>query len=72
MQRLSVALAGLLDQLCLALRSRSMEAASVTAQLKLVGGGAHERTVQPPRPLGDLRTMLVRAQIDLGAHPLER
>ena len=46
MQRLAVTLAGLLDWLCPALRSRSMAAASVTARLKPIGGGAHERTVR--------------------------
>lgn len=68
-ESLSVALSGMLEQLCQRLRDRDRAVASLTTRLKLADGTMFERTTALPVPLGDPRALLDLVRIDLEAHP---
>lgn len=66
---LALAMAGMLDRLCSRLQSLDCAAASLTARLRLAGGGMFERTIDLPYPLSDSRTLLALVRIDLESNP---
>lgn len=66
---LVLAIAGLLDKLCLQMQGLDRAAARLSIRLQLVGGGAFERVIALPAPLSDARVLLKLARIDLSAHP---
>lgn len=66
---LVLAIAGLLDKLCLQMQGLDRAVARLSIRLQLVGGGAFERVIALPAPLSDARVLLKLARIDLSAHP---
>ncbi len=66
---LALTLSGLLDRLCLRLHGLDQAAERLTTQLRLVGGGVCERTIDLPYPLSDSRTLLTLVRTDLATHP---
>lgn len=69
LEPLVLAIAGLLDRICLQLQGLDRAAARLSIRLQLVGGGAFERVIALPAPLSDARVLLKLARIDLSAHP---
>lgn len=59
----------MLEQLIVRARSRVLALASVTITLRLDGGGAHERTVNPRVPTNEKTLWLKLLQLDLEGHP---
>lgn len=66
---LVLAIAGLLDKLCLQMQGLDRAVARLSIRLQLVGGSAFERVIALPAPLSDARVLLKLARIDLSAHP---
>ena len=59
----------MLEQLALRAAGRVLALASVTATLKLEGGGAHVRTVRPALPSNERAMWLKLIHLDMEAHP---
>ena len=68
LEPLLLAIAGLLDKLCLQMQGLDRAAARLSIRLQLVGGGAFERVIALPAPLSDARVLLKLVRIDLSAH----
>ena len=62
-------LSPMLHQLLRRAASRSYALASITTHLRLEGGGAHTRVIQPALPSSDRTALLKLLQLDLQAHP---
>lgn len=69
LEPLAVAMAGLLERLCLKLHGLGQVVRRLTTQLGLVGGGTCERSIDLAQPLGDARALLELARSDLAARP---
>ncbi len=69
LESLLFGLSTMLEQLIVRARSRVFALASVTITLRLDGGGAHERTVNPRVPTNEKRLWLKLLQLDLEGHP---
>ncbi len=69
MESLLFVLGPMLDQLLTRAQNRAFAIASVTAKLKLDGGGEHERTVKPALPVLQREVLLKLLHLDLQAHP---
>ena len=69
MESLLFVLGPMLDQLLTRAQNRAFAIASVTAKLRLDGGGEHERTIQPALPVLQREVLLKLVHLDLQAHP---
>ena len=69
LESLLFGLSTMLEQLIVRARSRVFALASVTITLRLDGGGAHVRTVNPRVPTNEKRLWLKLLQLDLEGHP---
>lgn len=69
LESLLFGLSTMLEQLIVRARSRVFALASITITLRLDGGGAHERTVNPRVPTNEKRLWLKLLQLDLEGHP---
>lgn len=66
---LMLAMADMLEQLCIRLHGLDRAAGGLTTRLRLADGGEFERTIELPSPLSDAHVLLTLVQIDLAAHP---